>query len=119
MRIVDGKRFYAAQIRAAVRIDNDGWDRYDGRNWQWYTLRYNPDCGLVILEADNSGDCYGDYETRYFSSPAAFRAWAQPEEAEYGWQPTRDVEALLGDIDEGNAAALAFVNAFFGVGVAA
>lgn len=55
MKIVNGKKFYAADYGAAKRIDNNGWDRYDGQNWQWYSLFYNPACGLVVLEASNSG----------------------------------------------------------------
>ena len=54
MKIVNGKKFYAADYGAAKRIDNNGWDRYDGQNWQWYSLFYNPACGLVVLEASNS-----------------------------------------------------------------
>lgn len=34
MKIVNGKKFYAADYGAAKRIDNNGWDRYDGQNWQ-------------------------------------------------------------------------------------
>ena len=61
MKIVNGKKFYAADYGAAKRIDNNGWDRYDGQNWKWYSLFYNPACGLVVLEACNSGSCRGDY----------------------------------------------------------
>lgn len=71
MKIVNGKKFYAADIKAAQRIDGNGWDRYNGQNWQWYSLFYNPSCGLVVLQADNSGSCYGDYTDRYFDSPIA------------------------------------------------
>lgn len=99
MRIVNGKKFYAAEIKKCVKIDNDGWDSYDGRNKQWYTLKYNPECGLVILKADNSGDCYGNYETRYFASPEEFVS-------EYGID---EVGRLLGDIDEENEAVMHFV----------
>lgn len=102
MRIVNNKRFYQTQIDAAQAIDGDGWDNYNGQNWQWYTLLYNPNCGLVILEARNSGDCFGDYSTKYFSSPQAFCNWATEE--------CRNVEKLLGDIDENNAAAMVFAN---------
>lgn len=42
MKIVNGKKFYAADIKAARRIDGNGWDRYNGQNWQWYSLFYNP-----------------------------------------------------------------------------
>ena len=102
MKIVNGKKFYATDIKAAKRIDNNGWDRYDGQNWQWYSLFYNPACGLVILKANNSGGCYGDYTDRYFESHEAFRAWC---EAHYG----HDWAALLGEIDEQDNCALDFV----------
>ena len=105
MRIVDGKRFLKKDIEAATKIDNDGWDYYDGRNYQWYTLLYNPDCGLVILGASNSGDCYGDCGTKYFSSPQSFHQWAIEND--------KSVEALLGDIDETNAVAMKFVDELF------
>lgn len=106
MRIVNNKRFYQRDINSAVRIDGNGWDRYNGSDWQWYHLLYNPACGLVILDANNSGSCYGDYSTLYFDSPASFvsschragDSWAQ----------------LLGDIDESNDAAMQFVAAILG-----
>lgn len=106
MKIINGKKFYEREIKAAQRIDNHGWDRYDGRNWQQYWLEYNPECGLVILTGNNSGDCYGDYSTRYFDSPAAFREWCD--------ERMRSWEKLLGDIDEDNAAAMAFAGAMLG-----
>lgn len=98
MRIIDGKRFYKKEMDAAVRIDNDGWDRYNGRNYQWYSLYYNQKCGYVRLEASNSGDCYGDYGTYHFSNPQKF-ANAHPDWAD-----------LLGDIDEYNQAAMHFAD---------
>ena len=104
MKIVNGKKFYAADINAARRIDNDGWDSYDGQNWQWYSLLYNPACGLVILKANNSGACYGDYTDHWFESPEAFRAWC-----ESAFPVARDWAALLGEIDEQNECALDFV----------
>lgn len=108
MIIINGKRFCAAEIKAAQRIDGDGWDCYDGRNWQWYTLKYNPKCGLVILDADNSGSCYGDYETRYYSSPREFAEVYSGDFGEGNW------ETLLGDIDEDNPVALHFIDAILG-----
>lgn len=102
MKIVNGKKFYAADIKAARRIDGNGWDNYDGQNWQWYSLYYNPNCGLVILKANNSGYCYGDYTDRYFENPEAFRAWCEA----YFWH---DWAALLGEIDEQDNCALDFV----------
>ena len=102
MRIVNGKKFYAADFKAARRIDGNGWDRRYGGNMQWYKLLYNPSCGLVILEADNSGDFYGDYKDRYFDSPAAFAEWCRTT--------SRDWAELLGDIDETNDCALDFVS---------
>lgn len=102
MKIVNGKKFYAADYGAAKRIDNNGWDRYDGQNWKWYSLFYNPACGLVVLEACNSGSCRGDYLDRWFESPEAFRAWC---DAHLGL----DWAALLGEIDEQDNCALDFV----------
>lgn len=102
MKIVNGKKFYAADIKAAKRIDGNGWDSYNGRNWQWYSLFYNPACGLVVLKANNSGDCYGDYTDRYFENPGAFRAWCEA----HFWH---DWAALLGEIDEQDNCVLDFV----------
>lgn len=102
MKIVNGKKFYAADIKAARRIDGNGWDRYNGQNWQWYSLFYNPACGLVILKANNSGDCYGDYTDHYFENPEAFRAWCETPFL-------NDWAALLGEIDEQDNCALDFV----------
>lgn len=102
MKIVNGKKFYAADIKAARRIDGNGWDRYNGQNWQWYSLFYNPACGLVILKGNNSGDCYGDYTDRYFENPESFRAWCEAPFA-------HDWAALLGEIDEQDNCALDFV----------
>ena len=103
MKIINGKRFYKKEIDAAVSIPSAGWDRYDGSNYQWYCLKYNPDCGLVILDANNSGDCYGDYATRYFDSPASFADWCQ--------ERGRSWEKLLGEIDEENEPAMQFAEA--------
>jgi hypothetical protein len=103
MRIINGKKFMKAEMDRAVRIDGDGWDRYNGQNYQWYTLRYDPESGYVELDGNNSGDFYGDYKTRYFESPEAFVAWC----ARCG----RNWQKLLGDIDENNPAVMVFVNA--------
>ena len=62
MRIVNGKKFYKKDIDACVSLHFDGWDYYNGQNYQYYAVRYNPECGLVVLEGSNSGDFYGDYE---------------------------------------------------------
>lgn len=104
MKIVNGKKFYAADYEAAKRIDGNGWDKYDGQNWQWYSLFYNPACGLVVLEASNSGSCFGDYSDRWFESPEAFRTWC-----EASFPVARDWAALLGEIDEQDECALDFV----------
>ena len=103
MRIINGKRFYKKEIDAAVIIHANGWNSYNGRNHQWYYLKYNPDCGLVILDADNSGDCYGDYATRYFDSPTSFANWCKAHD--------RSWEKLLGEIDEENETAMQFAEA--------
>lgn len=102
MRIIEGKKFYKREIDAAVRIDGDGWDHYNGQSWQWYTLKYNPECGLVILVANNSGDCYGDYKDRYFATPKSFVMWADNH--------NRSIGELMGDIDETNETAMGFAN---------
>lgn len=102
MRIIDGKRFYKKDIDAAKKIEANGWNSNRGSNKQWYHLRYNPDCGYVELDADNSGDCYGDYNTYYFSSPKQFLRWCQAT--------GRNWEELLGDIDESDAVAMQFVD---------
>ena len=104
MKIVNGKKIYAADYKATERIDGNGWDSYDGQNWQWYSLSYNPACGLVVLEAYNSGSCSGDDSDRWFDSPEAFRAWC-----EASFPVARDWAALLGEIDEQNECALDFV----------
>jgi hypothetical protein len=89
-------------IDKAVTIDNfEG--SSNGRNIQWYTLKYNPECGLTILEADNSGDCYGDYGTYYFDSPKRFA-----QEKGYGF-----AARLLGDVDESDEAAMKFSEILF------
>ena len=103
MRSINGKRFYKEESDAAVSIPAEGWDYYNGSNHQWYWLKYNPDCGLVILDADNSGDFYGDYATRYFDSPASFADWCKEND--------RSWEKLLGEIDEENETAMQFAEA--------
>ena len=105
MRIVNGKKFYKKDMDAALVLPFSGWDFYNWRNHQWYTVRYNPDCGYTCLIADNSGDCYGDYEDRYFSSPREFYRWAR--------EHNRDVDALIGDVPEDNAAAMRFVEEMY------
>ncbi len=106
MRIINGKKFYKKDMDAAVSLPFDGWDTYDGRNYQWYSVRYNPACGFVALCANNSGDCYGDYEDRYYDSPASFRR-AECDEYSGG----RSFERLIGDVDETNAIAMQFIDA--------
>lgn len=106
MRIVDGKKYLKKEIDGCVEIDGKGWDSYDGRNMQWYRLKYNPECDLVILDADNSGNYHGTYNTWYFTSPEAFKYWCEDSE--------RDWSELLGDVDEENAAAVQFVARILG-----
>lgn len=103
MRIINGKKFYNAQINKVVKIDDNGWDKNNGQNFQWYTLKYDPESGLVILDANNSGDCYGDYKTRYFESPEAFATWCA--------RCDRNWEKLLGEINESDETVMSFVNA--------
>lgn len=109
MRIINGKKFYKADMDRAVRIDGDGWDRNDGRNKQWYSLFYDKESGFVSLVADNSGDCYGDYSTHYFSSPKAFVNYCNDCEHD----GADEVARLLGDIDEDNEDVMDFVEKAF------
>ena len=105
MRIINGKKFYKRDIDAAVKLNFDGWDRDNGQDKQWYSVCYNPDCGLTILCANNSGSCYGDYKDRYFDSPASFKKWAVMK--------NRDIEELIGDVDESDELAMKFVRELF------
>lgn len=102
MRIIEGKKFYKADMDKAVKIDNDGWDSYNGRNKQWYSLYYEPNIGYVALVGSNSGDCYGDYDTYRFASPKSF--------AKYCKETNRDWTELLGEIDEANPVVMRFVD---------
>lgn len=112
MIIVKGKRHYKRELDQMVKIDGDGWDRYDGQNYQWYSLYYNKDTGLVKLEADNSGSCYGDYSTKYFNSPREFMNSVNSDNA-LNYVYERTVGDLLGNIDESNEDIMAFVNAAY------
>jgi len=106
MRIVNGKKFYKKDIDAAKPLDFNGWDSYDGRNHQWYSVHYNPECGLVILYADNSGDCYGDYKDRYFASPQKFAEWVRE-------CTSHSLSKLFGDVDESDEVAMKFVSEIY------
>ena len=77
MRIVEKTKLYAADEKLMVKLDHDGWDHYDGRNWQWYSLLGVEVSGTPIykLDASNSGDCYGDYSTQYFTAKG-LKYWA-------------------------------------------
>lgn len=92
MKVINGKKFYKRAIDAAVRVDCGGWDSYNGRNTQWYSLWYDPQSGYVCLDAKNSGDCFGDYDPKEYASLEEFFAAAVESE--------RDVGTLLGTIDE-------------------
>lgn len=94
------------QVNPHTQIDQDGWDTYNGRNHQWYSLYYDPNSGFVKLDADNSGDCYGNYNTLYFANPKSF--------ANYCNQIDADWTTLLGDIDEDNLTVITFVDAIMG-----
>ena len=104
MTIVNGKKHYKKDIKAAESLNLKGWNRYNGRNWQWYNIFYNANTGLVILEADNSGDCYGDYSTKYFNSPKDFREYAEDP-----YRCGKDLDNLLRDLDEENKILMDFV----------
>lgn len=104
MKIINGKKFYKRDMDAAVRVDGNGWDHNNGRNVQWYELLWDQGSGYVCLDADNSGDCYGDYSTREFDSPEAFFEWASAS--------GRDVERLLGDINEDDSVEMDFADRY-------
>ena len=93
MRIVEKTKLYAADEKLMVKLDHDGWDHYDGRNWQWYSLLGVEVSGTPIykLDASNSGDCYGDYSTQYFTAKG-LKYWA-------GFH-CKNITDLLGDISE-------------------
>ena len=101
MRIINGKKFMKKDMERAVKIDKNGWDRYNGQNWQWYTLKYDTETGYTELDASNSGSCYGDYNTYRFESPKSFLAWCN--ETDRNW------EELLGDIDENDVIVTKFI----------
>jgi len=65
---VNGRKVLKSEHDGMQKIDGNGWDSYDGRNHQWYTLKAKqlPDGILYCLDANNSGDCYGNYETCWF-----------------------------------------------------
>lgn len=83
-------------------IDNNGWNQYDGQNHQWYALKAKQlfDGILYCLDADNSGDCYGDYTTEWFFGGdnlmrrVGYRCSPGDEKAE--------LAKLLGDMPENN-----------------
>lgn len=106
MKIIDGKKFYKADMERAKCISNDGWNSYNGQNWQWYWLKYDAKTGYTMLEANNSGDCYGDYSDRDFASPESFAEWCREHD--------RSWEKLLGEIDENDEAAMDFVDRILG-----
>jgi hypothetical protein len=107
MRIIGKERFTAAQEREMKRIDDGGWNSNDGQNQQWYSLYYHLATGIVKLSGENSGSCYGDYNSTYYASPKTFASL-------YDGNYSKDWRDLLGDIDEGNAAAMEFVEEILG-----
>jgi hypothetical protein len=104
MRIINNKKLYVADEQKMVKIDNDGWDYYNGQNYQHYSLFYNVALDIVKLITSNNGDCYGDYSTKYFSSAKDFATSYNGN----GYKKWRD---LLGEIDETNSNILEFINA--------
>lgn len=72
MIIINGKKFYANDIRRATAFAHcEGWDSNASECRQWYTLKWDELTNLVILDA--SGDsAYSDNSTRYFDSPQSF-----------------------------------------------
>lgn len=103
MKIVNGKKFYEKEVKAAVEVGGryyTGWS-----NTQYYTVLYNPECGLVIVDAHNTGDCYGDYGKYYFDSVPSFIAWCTLcREREWTDFAGRDV-------DENDTIAMGFADA--------
>lgn len=97
MIIANGEKIMAAEIAQKQKIDNNGWDSYDGRNHQWYSLYCIPRKNgklSYMLDANNSGNCYGDYTTKYFGCAKDFLVYCNALE--------RSVAELLGNIDENN-----------------
>ncbi len=103
MKVVNGKKFYEKEIKAAVEVGSSyhtGWS-----NTQYYTVLYNPECGLVIVDAHNTGDCYGDYGMYYFDGVPSFVAWCKLcHECEWTY-------VAGSDVDENDTIAMGFVDA--------
>lgn len=99
MMYVNGVKILKADQSKMTRIDGDGWDHYDGRNHQWYSLYAKQLTSGILykLDANNSGDCYGDYKTRWFFGSENLMRWIgrNGESAK-----NRLCELLGNDIDE-------------------
>ena len=104
MKIVNGRRVYAAEIGRLVKIDNDGWDTYDDNNYQYYTLsaaKLSDGQILYKLGGSNSGSCYGDYSTHYVIGGKNLMSLINDKRGDFEL-PKDALAKLLGDIDESN-----------------
>lgn len=101
MKIVNGRRVYQRDLKKLTQIDNDGWDSYDGRNEQRYTLSAAIlDDGAILYElaADNSGCCYGNYQTIYRVGGDELLRYVA--DTRYCANARDEIAELLGDIEE-------------------
>lgn len=103
MKIINGQRVYAKELKKLVKIDNDGWDRYDGQNYQWYSLyaaELNDGSILYRLNANNSGSCYGEYSDKYFIGAGNLKKYVADK---FCYDDSKQkIGELLGEIDEDN-----------------
>jgi hypothetical protein len=97
MRIINGTKFYARDINAAIVVAED--THYNGRNYQWYTIKYHQPSGYCVVIAQNSGDCFGDYGNRYYDCPENMYKGEGGMYPGDGWD-VDDYAGMVGKIDE-------------------
>ena len=100
MKIINGRKVYEKELKKLKKIPANGWDRYDGRNHQWYTLyatKLESGDFLYNIDAHNSGSCYGDYSDTYFINKGIIKYVADKF---YDDDPKTKLSELFGDIDE-------------------
>lgn len=90
MRIINGKKFYQKDMDAAIEVAESS--HYDGNNHQWYTIYYHQPSGFCMINAQNSGSCWGDYGNRYYDDPATMYKNEQ-------WS-IQDYARMVGEINE-------------------
>lgn len=113
MKIINGTKIYQKDLKKLEKIDNGGWDTYNGQNHQWYTLNaVQTEHGIVYnLSASNSGSCYGDYSDKYFLGGKRLMQYVANKY--YMDDPKEKIGELLGDIDETNNLLKAVVEDIF------